>query len=260
MAEAVGRALLEVMERDAFLMAWYSSGTRAPLDLGSAQDWRLLVLARRLERLGYTAMAWDVTQELGVPVVWAMAVSDSPGLPRTLSGCGCHPDPELATWSALAEVASGLPHLSQEYERESGRAAAMWSDPGSVRTMADHGLLYAAPQAEEHLGFLLRDRRDPVSFRDRFGAPDGWSERCWTEMSRLLVEAVIGAGLDAIAVDQTTPEQAAMGLVAARVLVPGALPMTFGHETRRLEGAERLAGRLRDSGARGVNPWPHPFP
>jgi ribosomal protein S12 methylthiotransferase accessory factor len=261
-AEAVGRALLEVMERDGFLMAWYTRRTRAPLDLGSARDWRLVLLTRRLERLGYSAMAWDVTQDLGAPVVWVAAVSDSPDRPRTFSSCGCHPDPEAATWSALVEVAAGLRQLSRRYEseRERERAAAMWSDPDSVRTMDDHGLLYAAPQAERHLAFLLGDRRDRVRFQDWFGARHEGSGRRWAERSRLLVDAVIGAGLDAIAVDQTTPEQAAMGLVGVRVLVPGALPMTFGHGARRLEGADRLARRLRSAGARGVNPWPHPFP
>ena len=86
----------------------------------------------------------------------------------------------------------------------------MWSDPDSVRTMADHGLLYAAPQAEEHLGFLLGDRRGRVPLR-RCGGWDGG----WTALGRRLVDAVTEAGLDAIAVDLTTPEQAAMGLVVA---------------------------------------------
>jgi ribosomal protein S12 methylthiotransferase accessory factor len=259
MAEAVARALLEVMERDAFLLAWYARRTRAPLDLSFARDWRTVLLVRRLERLGHSVMAWDVTQDLGVPAVWVMAVCEAPGRPRTFSSCGCHPDPEVAAWSALSEVASGLPNLAREYRREPERAAAMWSDPRSVRTMADHGLLYAAPQAEEHLGFLLRDRRDRLPLREWSGARDGWSES-WAARSGRLVDAVAGAGLDAIAVDQTTPEQAALGLAAARVLVPGALPMTFGHGARRLAGADRLTRRLEAAGADGVNPWPHPFP
>jgi ribosomal protein S12 methylthiotransferase accessory factor len=125
--------------------------------------------------------------------------------------------------------------------------------------MEDHGLLYAAPEAERALGFLLHDDRPRASFPERFGDHAPWGERRWPAWSRRLVEAVAEAGLDAIAVDQTTPEQAALGLVAARVLVPGALPMTFGHAARRLEGAERLARLLREAGEE-ANPWPHPFP
>jgi ribosomal protein S12 methylthiotransferase accessory factor len=52
-----------------------------------------------------------------------------------------------------------------------------------------------------------------------------------------------------------------------KVIVPGLLPMTFGHDNRRVHGLSRLfevPGLLgyRDQGVarQGVNPHPHPFP
>jgi ribosomal protein S12 methylthiotransferase accessory factor len=68
-------------------------------------------------------------------------------------------------------------------------------------------------------------------------------------------------------VDQTTPEHRASGLSCVKVVIPGALPMTFGHDFRRVDGIARLQQVPHLLGYRdaplepsGVNPDPHPFP
>jgi ribosomal protein S12 methylthiotransferase accessory factor len=82
-----------------------------------------------------------------------------------------------------------------------------------------------------------------------------------------VVGRLLDLGLDVLAVDQTTPEHRAGGLAAAKVLVPGLLPMTFGHAHRRLAGLPRLLTvpqRLgyadRPLAAGAVRTLPHPFP
>jgi ribosomal protein S12 methylthiotransferase accessory factor len=78
---------------------------------------------------------------------------------------------------------------------------------------------------------------------------------------------VLDLGLDVLVVDQTAPEHRAGGFACVKVLVPGALPMTFGHDLRRHHGIPRLAEVPRRLGYRDrplppeeVNPYPHPFP
>ncbi|MFD2353972.1 hypothetical protein ACFSTC_38920 [Nonomuraea ferruginea] len=75
------------------------------------------------------------------------------------------------------------------------------------------------------------------------------------------------SGLDVIAVDITSPEAKACGMSAAKVIVPGTAPMTFGHRYRRVHGLPRLLSlprllghRDRDLGPEELNPYPHPFP
>ena len=47
--------------------------------------------------------------------------------------------------------------------------------------------------------------------------------------------------MDVVVVDQSDPAvRDELGLYAAKVLVPGALPMTFGHVYRRTRGLPRL--------------------
>jgi ribosomal protein S12 methylthiotransferase accessory factor len=85
------------------------------------------------------------------------------------------------------------------------------------------------------------------------------------------LEEIVGryqaAGLDVIIVDQTTPEHRACGFVCVKTIVPGTLPMTFGHHLRRVGGLprllqvpQRLGYRRRPLTPADINPHPHPFP
>ena len=73
------------------------------------------------------------------------------------------------------------------------------------------------------------------------------------DLSTLLAHYVDRLNLEVIAVDQSDPVIAdRLGLFSAKVIVPGALPMTFGHMYRRTRGLSRL---------RANGPLlPHPFP
>ncbi|MGH3974889.1 MAG: YcaO-like family protein, partial [Pseudonocardiaceae bacterium] len=82
-----------------------------------------------------------------------------------------------------------------------------------------------------------------------------------------LVGRYLNIGLDVIVVNQTTPEHQTGGLSCVKVLVPGTLPMTFGHRFRRTTGIPRLLSvprllgyHARDLRPDEINPHPHPFP
>ncbi len=70
-----------------------------------------------------------------------------------------------------------------------------------------------------------------------------------------------------VVVDQTMPEQRALGLTTVSVLVPGLLPIDFGWTRQRALRMPRLRTALREAGLRAtdltdadLNLAPHPFP
>jgi ribosomal protein S12 methylthiotransferase accessory factor len=80
-------------------------------------------------------------------------------------------------------------------------------------------------------------------------------------------DQLVHAGHDVLVVDQTAPDQVAMGLHTVCVLVPGLLPIDFGWARQRaltmprLRRAFRRAGwRLTDLRAEELIRVPHPFP
>ncbi|MGH3800573.1 MAG: TOMM precursor leader peptide-binding protein [Pseudonocardiaceae bacterium] len=265
--EAILYGLLEVAERDAFLMTWYARMPVPRVDLRSAGDRRIPLTAELIrQRHGYEVMAFATTLEQHVPAFWTMAVDcvGGPGRPRVYCGAAAHPDAERALRCALRELGPGVAGLQQRYDPDT--AARLLADSELVGEMDDHAMLYGHPDAGQRLRFLPAD--EPA--RPLSSLADQWAWPRYGDLGEDLAELVgryLATGLDVIAVDTTSPEHRAGDFACAKVIVPGTLPMTFGHRYRRTHGLRRLAtvpGLLglgtTELRPEDLNPLPHPFP
>ncbi|MEU7143421.1 TOMM precursor leader peptide-binding protein [Nocardia sp. NPDC046473] len=263
LAEAALHGLLEVTERDAFLLSWYARLPAPRVDLDSAVDRRISLLVDLVaHEFGYEVAAFDCATEVGIPAYWLMAVDKTPddSRPRVLCGAAAHVFPEHALLSGIQEMLTMLEGFDTRYDPEAARR--MVADADAVGDMEDHSMLYGHPDAFARLGFLPFDGpRRPIP-----GA--AWPEFTdLTEDLGHLAGRYLACGLDVLVVDETSPEHRAGGLACAKVLVPGTLPMTFGHRHRRDHGLRRIRTAPRvlgytehDLAADAVNPYPHPFP
>ncbi|MFF3978071.1 TOMM precursor leader peptide-binding protein [Streptomyces sp. NPDC001828] len=278
--EAALYGLLELAERDAFLLTWYARLPAPALDPHSARDRRIGLLADRVrERTGYRVEVFDVTGAEGIPCFWAAAVDvrphSAPGAapprPSVLCAGGSGLDPERGVFGALHELVTAIEAYQLIYPQRAQDAARMRDDPEQVRLMDDHALLYCDPIAARRLDFLLAPGgREPLERRSlsELSARYAWPRHpdLRTDLDEL-VGRFAATGLEAIVVDQTTPVHAASGLSCVKTIVPGLLPMTFGHHLRRVTGLDRvltaphrLGHAPRPLHPEEINPHPHPFP
>ncbi|MGC0415566.1 TOMM precursor leader peptide-binding protein [Embleya sp. AB8] len=271
--EAALYGLFEVAERDAFLMAWYAHTPLARV-LPPEEDPLVGHCLDRLDALGYDLLLFDASNDLGVPSVAALILcrAAESAAPQAFFAAGAHPDPREAIRGAVVEVVVNLEVAAkaarsspERFARE--RLRPMLDDPLRVVSLEDHTGLYTLPEARARFEFLLADRRPPRPWREI------WPGRPYpvSDLGALLTESaahVVRAGLDVVVVDQTDPVvRDALGLYAAKVVVPGALAMTFGHVYRRTRDLPRLLevpyrlGRLPARPRYGDLPLdPHPFP
>ncbi len=264
LVEAALHGLLEGVERDAFLLTWHARLALPEVDARSCPDPAVGLLAARLAHTsGYAVRLFDATMEHGVPAVWAVAVNES-GDDRaaTVSAAGAHPRAAAAAFAALCELGPMLESVNQRFPGERDRAGRMAEDPGLVRVMADHALLHAHPAARDRLDFLLAPGR-VREFDAAFCPADrviGTSDL--TADLAAFVARFADLGLPVVVVDQTTDEHRATGLHCVKTIVPGLLPMTFGHRFRRLDRLPRLRSvpAALGFGAATVTADPHPFP
>ncbi|PWV44321.1 TOMM precursor leader peptide-binding protein [Nocardiopsis sp. L17-MgMaSL7] len=275
LAEAVLYGLFEVVERDAFLLAWYSR-TRLRLIEG-ADDPDLAHLTDLLTERGLTLRLFDLTSDLGIPTVLATVTAPEEAVragraPALSLATGTHLDPRRALMAAVEETATNAlmypkwvrmrPSVSVE------RCRPMLDDPTLVRTLEDHTGLHGLWEARPMWEFLEHPSGEVALDRLTEGRPPSFAGTDLASVLRARLAAVHGLGLDVVVVDQSSaPYTAATGTRAVKVIVPGALPMTFGHTHRRTRSLERLtrASALFEGGV----PWeapgrtypdPHPFP
>ena len=124
----------------------------------------------------------------------------------------------------------------------------MAEDPWLVQELEDHVRFSSIPETRERATAAL-------------GGPSVTLDEAFPDWPRRLADASGGdvrgaldfvrslfadAGLDRIVlVDQTSREHADAGIHVARAVVPGILPMCFGHAQQRLAGLPRLEAALR---------------
>lgn len=267
MEEAIFHGLLEVAERDAFLMTWYRRLALPRLRADTARGLSVAAQLSMVEReTGYQIRLYDQTMENGIPSVWALARHADPSAtdqPTQVCAAGAHPSLEKAALNALSEIGPFLNDFIARFPLLAQDAERMVDRPELVRTMADHSTYFGSPRMRRHLDFL--DEGPTVSFAEAERHQGQFTHASMKDDVREMVDRFLAEGQDVIVVDQTTDEHRAAGLSCVKVLVTDSLTMTFGHHLRRVDGITRLETVPARLGLRSFSSpeepvLPHPFP
>jgi ribosomal protein S12 methylthiotransferase accessory factor len=201
--EALLAGLYETVERDASMLAWYS--TFDPLEL-TVDDPEFAQLEKRASAEGLEVTALLVTVDVDVPVV-AVGVHREGEWPRFAAGSDADLDPVAAARAALAE------------------ALQNWME---LRAMGKEEATQQGAAIGHHADFPAETRRffdpDVAVDTDGVGEPDVTGE---DELDALL-DRLAAADLDAHAARTTTRDLETLGFEAVRALVPAAQPLFTG--------------------------------
>ena len=264
--EAIFHGIMEVVERDSFLLTWYARLPLPRLDLSSANDQELQLMVDRIREVaGYDLHFYNSTMEHEIPSVWAVAKNRKSKGVNLICAAGANPDPVRAVKSAIYELAGMMYRHDEKLEQNREKYVEMLQDPFAVRSMEDHGMLYGLREAEERLSFLLDEHRPLRTFAEEFKQPPVNTDL--KDDLQDILNRFRRLNLEVIVVDQTTPIIKRNGLFCVKVLIPGMLPMTFGHHLTRVKGLERvlkvpmeLGFKKKSLSFEQLNPYPHPFP
>ncbi|HEX8772729.1 MAG TPA: TOMM precursor leader peptide-binding protein [Pyrinomonadaceae bacterium] len=268
--EAILYGLIELFERDSFLIAWNARLALPRIDGASSRNLQTLHLLERVSRYGYDVHFLDMRLDISIPSVMCVALRRDEELGSMILAAGAGFDPEDTIRGALHEVASAVSDFPKRVADEEAVTRAMASDFRKVLLLRDHAPLYGLPEmAEQATRFLLKN---PV-IRSVEETYEGWRQERPRNTDLLAdvqfcIDQLEAVGLrQVIVVDQTSPEQARLGLKTVCVRVPGLLPIDFGYERQRalklprLRTVPRTSGFLtKDFSTDDINPLPHPFP
>jgi ribosomal protein S12 methylthiotransferase accessory factor len=257
--EAVLAGLLELVERDAFMVVWSNRLTLPRLSWEG--DAELLAFeARYLAPTGLAYAAVDLSAFWTVPTVLGVVRSHQPGAGGALGVGACAaPTVQQAVRKALDEACRVQAWATDLAFREPRREFA--SDCSDVRDFDDHVHYYADRERARRSEFL--DRAAEVRNVTDVSRLSGESVSAQTQT---IVELLHDRGCSAYAVDVTAPDIRAAGLRVAKVVAPELCPLDADHSTRFLggrrlyEAAFELGLTSCVLGPEQLNPDPHPFP
>ena len=193
---AILQGLLELLERDATALWWYSRARRPGIALDSVADARIAAVRAAHAAQGRELALLDLRTDTGVPVVAAVTWDPVTGIVLP-TGHGCHPDPARAIARAVAELSQVIAIASAPAD------AAEPTEPPTVATRP----------------YLVPDGAPPRRAREL--APTGIGTGVEAQLA-WCVDRLAGLGHDVLVLDVTREE---VGQPSVRVVVPGLRPL-----------------------------------
>jgi ribosomal protein S12 methylthiotransferase accessory factor len=258
-ADAVLKALSEVVERDAYTIVWQNRLSRPHIDLQNIDDPLIRRFVRALQRLAIELYAVVLTLDIPVPVILVvMTRCDSP--PWTVVASGADLSPRKALVLALEEACLALIGIGRSVAVAGDYQPA--ADYNDIITLPLHGLAHALdPRLRCSIAFLTQPT-EAVKLHEMRDLSTG---NPLVDLRTVLNE-IRPLVADVVAVDLTTTDIDEVGFKVARVVVPDLQPMDIDHRYphlggRRLYDVPWKLGLVASPGIEsGLNPKPHPFP
>lgn len=251
--EAVLGALLELIERDGFLIYWLNTITPPKVALHEVTDETFHTLQRALDRYQLETHYLDTTSDLGIPTVTCVLIDHSNGVPKiALGGAAGFSRDDLLIKSTLealvvgSSLLSSTPtHLPDSYE------------PFSNTSTNRHLTMWQGTAMYERMKFLTRGTVRPMDTH----ASNAWgATQALPHVMRTLTKRGDGYQPYIYKIEHTVPRQ--LGVHLVRAIVPQLIPLIFADYATPLAAARlyEVPRALGYEPAPTLNPWPHPFP
>ncbi len=255
--EAMLTGLLEVIERDAFMLTWGARLSWPRL------TWRTASPLARFEQvhLRPTGLRWqaiDLSSIWNIPCAAGVVRSTAAGEAPLGVGAGAAADIEAAVEKALDEACRVRSWARAIRAQDPGGELVV--PPAEIREFDDHIRYYAYDENAARAAFLDGSNEvRPVSSVEPLPSDPAHALRA-------VDERLAARGACAYAVDVTAPDVRAAGLHVAKIIAPELCALDVEHAARFLGGRRRyeapVALGLREAPLRDgeLNPDPHPFP
>lgn len=254
MNEAILFGLFELIERDHFLVHWYTKKLPKLIDQESIHDPNIHLMLKQLNHRGYKVFLFDITLDLQIPAVWVFAVNEKKEANlKYYTAAGCHYHAEKAIFSGLVEVASSVMVYEKILANEKKNFTHLIGRPEAVRTMEDHVNYYAFEENGTAFDFIMdqlhclkkittKEMQPPFSFD-----------------FATIKEIVLSKHPDVFVANMNNPVTRQLGFHVVKLLIPSLQPMTFGLQNERLNHTRisQFCEEVRSSFHRLE---PHPFP
>ena len=251
--------LLEVIERDNFLTAWYTDRDITEIiytDIVYNSELEESLKNFFFKYSDFDLHFFDISTELSAITILCTIERKIPDKKKMNFMCAAASDfnIEEAMNRALHEITSIFYGLEKRFEEEYEEISYKSNDMTLIHTMDDHSLVYGC-----------YDKLNEIRFREQATSQRKISDYIHDYNSinncyEVLLQELRALNKKILIFDQTTEEMRQVGLFCTKTVVPGLLPMTFGYNNlrvskERIEELEKCTGRKLE-----LTFLAHPFP
>lgn len=264
--EAVVYGLLELVERDAFLMHWYNRIAPIRLDIDSVKNRYLVDIVKYMTCIGYELRVMDITMETGIPAIWVAAIDKTHhGKMKCYNAAGAHMNPEKALEAALVEVVTSIGIYDKMIRSGSldNRLKELIDNPNAVDNMEDHVYFYSLEENYKHIEPYYQNK-EVIDFVERF--KEWYEEAQHTFTMEQFVRRFTDYHKEIYVGVLESEANNELGLWCVKAIVPSMLTMTFGVRNQRLNLERIQKGTViagianKEISIEDINVIPHPFP
>lgn len=240
--EAALRAVLELVERDAFLATWLTGRPAARIELDDSLDPALAAVIDAVRGLGAQVELYRLETAACGTAVMCLALGDGVEYPGATIALGADLDPAGALRQAVLELGQTGPHLRKMMRRG---ALAVPVLPEDVHEMMDHAAWFFEPGRAS----VFDGIRGSVTLPLRAVLEQG----CERSLASVAAE-LRSAGVRVALVDVTSSDIATTGLTVMRAISADLQPLWYGYGLER-----RVVARIQRMGLRADLPAVHPI-
>ena len=226
--DAALRAILELVERDAFMSTWLTASQTQRLQLDDTLDPLLRTVLEGIEVLGATVEVYRLPGSVIGTTVLCLALGDGDQYPGVTFGLGCDLDPRVALRQAVLELGQTGPYLRRMMRSGVLKPA---EDPTGVREMLDHAAYYFPKERASAFDYLRS--QEIISLREFNSVPKRSLEDC--------AAALDEAGVRVVLVDVTSADVATGPFSVMRAVSPDLQPIWYGYGLDRLHNKLKIA-------------------
>lgn len=252
--EAVLSALLELIERDGFLIFWLNRISPPLLDVSSMTDTSVVELLAYLRRYRFDVQFVNTTTDIGIPSVTCVLTDVSePENPKiSIGACAGFDLPRMLVHSATEALLVST-YVSLQPESALPDPYTPFSDPSIDRTT--RLTMWHGKKMRDAFSFFTSGKKQRAEDMMRtIEQPADTKAALSTVLKQL--------GDDVIVYDMKDPVLTELGFHAVRTIVPHLVPLYLVEHTALLDSRRLrdVPDTLRYRAAKTYNPLPHPFP
>ena len=254
-AEATLSGVLEVIERDSFMLTWCLQlpGKRVEMDDITNNELQELYFHINKFLVGEDKLhIYDISRTTGVYTIMAFIRNDLPSAYGLIVSCASHTDPQVALLKSLEELCQSQNFAYHSlYSKKEMNMQNM--TPDDIDNLHKHFFYYSTGRHTHNIDFISKTN-EYVLLSEMY---DNMKHTVKNSLE-YVAETLHAQRLGVFIADVTNPETVACGFHVVKAIIPGAVDLDVSQKFKQHNNT-RLKEKQGNLGVK-FNENPHPFP